>query len=82
MPTAPKEENLMDSRVFDDLVTAFSMDGSRLESFNRGEHVRNIHRFGTRVIFEPVSAHRVAATYAMDWSEFERKTTIVRQAHV
>lgn len=82
MPAAPKEENFMDTRVFDAPVTVFSMDGTRLESFNKGEGVRNIHRFGARVTFEPANTHRVANTYAMDWGEFERKTTIVRLAHV
>ena len=72
----------METRIFHAPVTVFSIDGSRLESFNSGERAKNIHRIGTRVIFEPVSTHRVAGTYAMDWSEFERKTTIVRQAHV
>ena len=72
----------MDTRVFDAPAAVFSIDGSHLESFNRGERVKNIHRFGARVIFEPVSAHRVAGAYAMDWSEFERKTMAVRQAHV
>jgi len=74
--------NLVETRVFDTSVAVFSFDGSRLESFNRGEGVTNVHRFGARVIFEPVSPHRVASTYAMDWSEFEQKTTMVRQAHV
>jgi hypothetical protein len=72
---------LVETHVFDAQVTVFSFDGSRLESFSRGEGVKNVHRFGARVIFEPVNPNRVASTYAMDWSEFERKTTTVRQAH-
>lgn len=72
----------METRVFDAPTAVFSIDGSRLESFNRGERVKNVCRFGARVIFEPVGTHRVAGAYAMDWSEFERKTTMVRQAHV
>ena len=72
----------MEMRVFDAPVTVFSFDGSRLQSFNRGEGVKNVHRFGARVIFEPVSPDRLAITYAMDWSQFEEKTTIVRQARV
>jgi len=75
-------EALVETRVFDAPVTVFSFDGSRLESFDRGEGVKNVHRFGARVIFEPVNPNHVAGTYAMDWSELERKTTIVRQAHV
>ena len=73
---------LVETRIFDAPVTVFSFDGSRLESFNRGDGVKNVHRFGARVIFEPASPHRVAGTYAMDWSQFERKTTMVRLAHV
>jgi len=72
----------VETRIFHASVTVFSIDGSHLESFNSGERAKNIHRIGSRVIFEPVSPHRVAGAYAMDWNEFERKTTIVRQAHV
>lgn len=70
----------METRVFDVPVTVLSTDGGRLENFNRGDRVKNIHRFGARVIFEPVSTHRVAGTYVMDWSEFELKTMAMRQA--
>ncbi len=73
---------LVETRVFDVPVTVFSFDGSRLESFDRGEGVKNVHRFGARVIFEPVSPNHVAGTYAMDWGQFEKKTTMVRQAQV
>lgn len=44
----------METRIFHAPVTVFSIDGSRLESFNSGERAKNIHRIGTRVIFEPV----------------------------
>jgi hypothetical protein len=72
----------METRVFDAPISVFSIDGSQLETFNSGERVKNVHRFGGRVIFEPASPNRVAGTYAMDLSEFEKKTTMVRQAHV
>jgi hypothetical protein len=31
-------------------------------------------------MFEPVDTHRVARTYVMDWGEFEKSTTAVREA--
>ena len=71
----------MDARVFEVPVTVFSIDGSRLETFNSGEGVKNIHRFGARVTFEPASTDRIASTYAMDWNAFDKKTTTVRPAH-
>ena len=37
-------------------------------------------RFDKRVMFEPVSTHHIASTYAMDWSLFEAITTAVRGA--
>ena len=71
----------METHIFRAPVTVLSIDGSHLENFNTGERAKNIQRIGTRVIFEPVSAYRVAGTYVMDWSEFEEKTASERQAH-
>jgi hypothetical protein len=70
----------MESRIFDGPVTVLSTDGSRSESFSRGERVKNIQRIGKRVMFEPVSAHRVAGTYAMEWGQFELNTIVVRES--
>ena len=71
----------METRMFDRPVTVQSTDGEHVETFNRGERVKNIMRIGpTRVMFEPVSTHRVVRTYAMDWSEFEKATTAVLEA--
>jgi len=70
----------METRMFDRQVMAVSTDGEYVETFNRGERVKNITRIGRRVIFEPVSTHRILRTYAMNLSEFERATTAVREA--
>jgi len=66
--------------MFDRPVTVQSTDAEHVETFNRGERVKNIMRIGRRVVFEPVSTHRVVRTYAMDWDEFEASTTAVREA--
>jgi hypothetical protein len=76
-----REEKSMETRMFDRQVMAVSTDGEYVETFNRGELVKNITRIGRRVIFEPVSTHRIVRTYAMNLSEFERATTAVREAH-
>jgi hypothetical protein len=73
-------ETFMETRVFDLPATVLSTDGKHSETFTRGERVKNIQRFGRRVMFEPVSTHRVAGTYAMDWNVFEAITTAVRGA--
>jgi len=70
----------METRIFDRSVTVQSTDGAYVETFNRGERVKNIMRIGRRVVFEPVSTHRIVRTYAMDWSEFVNATTAVREA--
>ena len=74
-------EKLMESRIFDGAVTVPSTDGSHAETFRAGERVRNIQRVGKRVVFEPVSPHRIAGTYAMEWSQFELYTTVVLDAN-
>ena len=71
----------METRMFDRPVTVQSTDGEYVEMFDRGERVKNVMRIGRRVMFEPVSMHRIVRTYAMDWSEFEMATTAVREAH-
>jgi hypothetical protein len=71
----------METRMFDRPVTVQSTDGEYVEMFDRGERVKNVLRIGRRVMFEPVSTHRIVRTYAMDWSEFEMATTAVREAH-
>ena len=73
-------EKLMESRIFDGAVTVLSTDGSHAETFGAGERVRNIQRIGKRVVFEPASPHRIAGTYAMEWSQFELYTTVVLEA--
>jgi hypothetical protein len=73
-------ENFMETRTFDGPVTVLSTDGSRSETFSRGERVKNVRRMGKRVMFEPVNTHRVAGTYAMDWGQFELNTTVVSEA--
>jgi hypothetical protein len=70
----------METRIFDRPVAVLSTDGKRSEIFTRGERVKNIKRLRHRVMFEPGDTHRVAGTYAMDWSEFEMSTTAVREA--
>lgn len=70
----------MDTRIFSRTVTARSTDGQRSEIFNRGERVRNIRRFVRGVMFEPVDTRHIAGTYAMEWTEFEASTTMVREA--
>ena len=50
------------------------------EAFNKGERVTNIKRIRQRVMFDPVSTHRVARPYLMDWIDFEQSTTAVREA--
>jgi hypothetical protein len=70
----------VETRIFDRPVTVQSADGQHSEAFNRGERVKNIKRIRQRVMFDPVSTHRVARTYVMDWSDFEQSTTAVREA--
>jgi len=70
----------METRVFDVPAKVRSTNGSHSETFNKGERVKNVRRFGKRVIFEPVSTHHIAGTYVMDWSLFEAITTAVRGA--
>ena len=70
----------METRIFDGPVRVISTDGSHSETFVRGERMKNVQRIGRRVVFEPVSAHRIAGTYAMDWAEFEATTAAVREA--
>ena len=70
----------MDTRIFDRTTTVQSTDGNHTECFTMGERAQNIRRIGKRVMFEPVSAHRIAGTYAMDWTEFEMSTTAVGEA--
>jgi hypothetical protein len=70
----------METRVFDYTVTALSADGQHSQTFGRGERVKNIKRIRERVLFEPVDTHRIARTYVMDWSDFEKITTAVREA--
>jgi hypothetical protein len=70
----------MESRIFDRSVAVLSTDGKHSELFSRGERAKNIKRLGHRVMFEPGDAHRLAGTYAMDWSDFEMSTTAVRAA--
>jgi len=74
------EERFMETRIFDRPIKVLSTDGQHSETFNRGERVKNVTRIGRRVVFEPVSTHRVVRTYAMDWDEFEASTTAVREA--
>ena len=66
--------------MFDQTVTVLSADGQHSQTFARGERVKNIRRIGQRVLFEPLDPHRVARTYVMDWSDFEKLTTAVREA--
>jgi hypothetical protein len=56
----------METRMFDRPVTVQSTDGEYVETFDRGERVKNVMRIGRRVMFEPVSTHRIVRTYAMD----------------
>jgi hypothetical protein len=70
----------METRIFDASVKVLSTDGRHSETFVRGERVKNVQRIGQRVMFEPVSSHRVVRTYAMDWAEFQANTTAVREA--
>jgi hypothetical protein len=70
----------METRMFDRPTTVLSADGQHSEAFNRGERVKNIKRTRQRVMFDPVSTHRVARTYVMDWIDFEQNTTAVREA--
>jgi hypothetical protein len=70
----------METRIFDGPDTVISTDGSYLETFVRGERVKYVQRIGKRVVFEPVSAHRIAGTYVMNWAEFEALTSAVREA--
>ena len=52
----------METRMFDRPVTVQSTDGEYVEMFDRGERVKNVLRIGRRVMFEPVSTHRVVRT--------------------
>ena len=70
----------METRMFHRPVKVQSTDGEYVDTFDTGERVKNVMRIGRRVMFEPVSTHRVVRTYAMDWSEFETNTTAVREA--
>jgi hypothetical protein len=70
----------METRMFNRQVMVVSTDGGTVETFITGERVKNITQIGTRVMFEPVSTHRIVRTYAMNWSEFVNATTAVRQA--
>ena len=70
----------MESRIFEEPVTVRSTDGSRSETFSRGERVKNVQRIGKRVMFEPVNAQRVAGTYAMEWNQFDLNTITLRKA--
>ena len=70
----------METRVFDRSVAVLSTDGRHSEVFSRGDRIKNIKRLRHRVMFEPGDAHRIAGTYAMDWSDFEMSTTAVRSA--
>ena len=67
--------------MFNRPVTVLSTEGQHWETFGRGERVKNIKRIRHRVMFEPVASHRIARTYAMDWDDFERSTTAVREAY-
>jgi hypothetical protein len=49
----------METRMFDRPVTVQSTDGEYVETFDRGERVKNVMRIGRRVRFEPVSTHRI-----------------------
>ncbi|HKW99273.1 MAG TPA: hypothetical protein VJN43_16150 [Bryobacteraceae bacterium] len=42
--------------------------------------MKNIRRFVRGVMFEPVDTRHIAGTYAMEWTEFEASTTMVREA--
>jgi hypothetical protein len=75
------EEEFMETRMFERPVKVQSTDGEYVETFDTGERVKNVMRIGRRVMFEPVSTHRIVRTYAMDWAEFQRATTAVREAH-
>lgn len=70
----------METRVFDLPARVLSTDGKHSEKFTKGERVKNVQRFGKRVMFEPVSSHHIAGTYVMDWGVFEAITTAVRGA--
>jgi hypothetical protein len=70
----------METRIFDRPVAVLSTDGKHSELFSRGERIKNMKRIRHRIMFEPVDTHRVAGTYAMDWSDFEMATTAVREA--
>jgi hypothetical protein len=73
-------DRVMETRMFDRPVTVQSADGQHSEAFNRGDRVKNIRRIRQRVMFDPVSTHRVARIYVMDWIDFEKITTAVREA--
>jgi hypothetical protein len=75
------EEESMETRMFHRPVKVQSTDGEYVDTFDTGERVKNVMRIGRRVMFEPVSTHRIVRTYAMDWAEFQRATTAVREAH-
>jgi hypothetical protein len=71
----------MEMRMFNRPVTVLSTEGQHWETFGRGQRVKNIKRIRRRVMFEPVDTHRLVRTYAMDWDDFERSTTVVREAY-
>ena len=75
-----EEGGAMETRILDRTLTVWSTDGQHSETFIRGERLKNICRIGKGVIFEPVSNHHIAGTYAMSWSEFQACTTAVREA--
>jgi hypothetical protein len=72
----------METRMFGRPITVLSADGQHSQMFGRGERVKNIMRVRQRVMFDPVDPHRLVRTYVMDWSEFEKCTTVVRGAQV
>ena len=67
----------MATRIFSRPTTVLT---ATIPSFNPGERAKNSRRIGKRVMFEPASPHRVAGTYAMDWTEFEMSTNAIVEA--
>ena len=70
----------MDSRIFNRTALIWTSDCRRLETFRRGDRVKNVRRMGRGVIFEPVDPYRIAATFTMNWDEFMTMTDAVHQA--
>jgi hypothetical protein len=71
----------METRMFSRTIAVRSSNGIRSETFNRGERVKYIRRFGKAVMFEPVDPHHIAGTYTMEWDEFLTSTDLVREAN-